>query len=241
MTAGRGKAWCVCVCVYVNECGFFQSCRLKCTEGLGLRLWFGLSLSNKLVDKRIQLVFIFNPYELVDNVTAAHGYHRGNRRHLEQWEIGEDEITINSNEWMGSSRDTCNFIVIMISFHDSFPIHLSVCVLYWTSIQNLQVCVCELVLTPYSIARSVWSSMSTLAMATRPFCLATAFSSLGPRILQGPHHLDHTHTHRGYMCVLPKNHFLDKHKPPIKKYQIRVCLSFHLIELRLLDTMCEFR
>lgn len=44
-------------------------------------------------------------------------------------------------------------------------------------------------LTPYSIARSVWSSMSTFAMATRPFCFATAFSNLGPRILQGPHHL----------------------------------------------------
>lgn len=44
-------------------------------------------------------------------------------------------------------------------------------------------------LTPYSIARSVWSSMSTFAMATRPFCFAIAFSNLGPRILQGPHHL----------------------------------------------------
>lgn len=44
-------------------------------------------------------------------------------------------------------------------------------------------------LTPYSMARSVCSSISTLAMVTRPFCLAMAFSSLGPRILQGPHQL----------------------------------------------------
>lgn len=43
--------------------------------------------------------------------------------------------------------------------------------------------------TSYSRARSVWSSMSTLAISTLPFCFATIFSSLGPRILQGPHHL----------------------------------------------------
>lgn len=48
--------------------------------------------------------------------------------------------------------------------------------------------------TPYSMARSVCSSMSTLAMVTRPFCLAMAFSSRGPRILHGPHHLQHKHT-----------------------------------------------
>ncbi len=47
--------------------------------------------------------------------------------------------------------------------------------------------------TPYSMARSVCSSMSTLAMVTRPFCLAMAFSSRGPRILHGPHHLQQTH------------------------------------------------
>lgn len=31
--------------------------------------------------------------------------------------------------------------------------------------------------------------MSTLAISTFPSCLATSFSNLGPRILQGPHHL----------------------------------------------------
>lgn len=31
--------------------------------------------------------------------------------------------------------------------------------------------------------------MSTLAISTFPSCLATIFSNLGPRILQGPHHL----------------------------------------------------
>lgn len=58
-------------------------------------------------------------------------------------------------------------------------------------------------LTPYSIAKSVWSSMSTFAMATRPFCFATAFSNLGPRILQGPHQLKKD-THNQRQCVVEK-------------------------------------
>lgn len=46
-----------------------------------------------------------------------------------------------------------------------------------------------LIHTSYSRARSVWSSISTLAITTFPCCLATTFSNLGPRILHGPHHL----------------------------------------------------
>lgn len=42
--------------------------------------------------------------------------------------------------------------------------------------------------------------MSTFAMATRPFCFATAFSSLGPRILQGPHHLKKKKQHKQNQC-----------------------------------------
>lgn len=101
-----------------------------------------------------------------------------------------------------------------------FTVRLSVMKCEWVFYTNqpvepadLCVCVrefCELVLTPYSIARSVCSSMSTLAMATRPSCLAMAFSSLGPRILQGPHQL-HTQNVDHYICDLPKkHHFLEQ-------------------------------
>ena len=45
-------------------------------------------------------------------------------------------------------------------------------------------------LTPWSIARSCRSSMSTLAKATLPSLDAMSDSRRGPRSLHGPHHLE---------------------------------------------------
>lgn len=76
--------------------------------------------------------------------------------------------------------------------YDDRILHPSTAEINQTGGQECHKDILKIGLTPYSMAKSVWSSMSTFAMATRPFCFATAFSNLGPRILQGPHHLKNT-------------------------------------------------
>lgn len=54
--------------------------------GSGVGRWLTASLSNQFLNKRIQLVFIFDAHKLVDNITTPHGYDGGYGRHL--WHIG---------------------------------------------------------------------------------------------------------------------------------------------------------
>lgn len=48
-------------------------------QGLENRVMIDRSLSNELVDKGVQLIVIFDPHELVYDITTPHGDHCGNR------------------------------------------------------------------------------------------------------------------------------------------------------------------
>lgn len=148
-------------------------------------VWLGedrwISLSNDFADKWVQLIIIFDPHKVIDDVTSPHGDDCGNSRDLRA-----DKATHCKTElvtlWLNK-----------ISYkYDDRILHPSTAEINQTRGQECHKDILKLGLTPYSMAKSVWSSMSTFAMATRPFCFATAFSNLGPRILQGPHHLKNT-------------------------------------------------
>lgn len=100
-------------------------------------------------------------------------------------------------------------------------------IIFYTKLQWLKVT--SKCLTPYSIARSVWSSMSTFAMATRPFCFATAFSNLGPRTLQGTHHLKHT-TELTLKCSFLKAG-ISNCWPTASPYGLHPCQKYNVIWL----------
>ena len=69
-------------CVGVFSSGWLPPGKTGSPWGRGRGAEWRVLLSNELADKRVQLVVILDAHELVDDITAADGDHRGNGGHL---------------------------------------------------------------------------------------------------------------------------------------------------------------
>lgn len=62
-------------------------------------------LSNEFADKRVQLIVVFDPHKLVDDIASPHGDYRGNRRDLETGASRYNEKTADTLHKQHSSNN----------------------------------------------------------------------------------------------------------------------------------------